>query len=513
MADQLRADYLSCYGHKRLKTPTLDALAKRGVRFANVFLNATVCGPSRMSYYTGRYMSSHGSTWNTVPLRAGEPTLGTHLRALGVHPILVGKTHMAADYAGMARLGMRQETLEGVLSAECGFIPYERDDGLHPDSPYAADIAYNRYLREQGYDEPNPWHSAANAGQGKKGEILSGWFMRNSAKPARVAEEHSETAYMTNRAMDFIREAGEAPWCLHLSYIKPHWPYIAPKPYHRMFGPDDVMPANRTAKEKRKPHPVFSAYMRHVESVTFSEEKVRQTVIPVYMGLIRQIDDHLARLLAFLEKEDLADKTMIVFCSDHGDYLGDHWLGEKELFHDCIVRTPLIVYDPDPAADATRGTVENALVEAIDLAPTFTDVHDGPKLDHIFEGRSLLPLLRGQAYETREAVISELDYAYRAARTDLGVAPDRARAWMVRTTDGKYIYFEGFRAMLFDLKNDPKERNDLGADPKHARTRRRMEERLFEWSRNRRMRITIPNPDVSRKTQNWRKGGIIIGEW
>jgi hypothetical protein len=84
---------------------------------------------------------------------------------------------------------------------------------------------------------------------------------------------------------------------------------------------------------------------------------------------------------------------------------------------------------------------------------------------------------------------------------------------MVRTTDGKYIYFEGFRAMLFDLKNDPKERNDLGADPKHARTRRRMEERLFEWSRNRRMRITIPNPDVSRKTQNWRKGGIIIGEW
>ena len=76
MADQLRADYLSCYGHPHIWTPTLDALAERGVRFSNAFLNATVCGPSRMSYYTGRYVSSHGSTWNTVPLRAGEPDFG-----------------------------------------------------------------------------------------------------------------------------------------------------------------------------------------------------------------------------------------------------------------------------------------------------------------------------------------------------------------------------------------------------------------------------------------------------
>jgi arylsulfatase A-like enzyme len=97
MADQLRADYLSCYGHPHIETPALDALAARGVRFTNAYLNATVCGPSRMSYYTGRYMSSHGSTWNTVPLRVGEPTLGDHLRMLGVNPVLVGKTHMAAD--------------------------------------------------------------------------------------------------------------------------------------------------------------------------------------------------------------------------------------------------------------------------------------------------------------------------------------------------------------------------------------------------------------------------------
>ena len=514
MADQLRADYLSCYGHKRLSTPALDALARRGVRFANAFINATVCGPSRMSYYTGRYMSSHGSTWNTVPLRAGEPTLGNHLIEAGVQPILVGKTHMAADYAGMARLGMRWDSMEGVLTAQCGFIPFERDDGLHPDSSADPDLDYNIYLRKQGYDEPNPWHSVANAAAGRKGKILSGWYMRNARKPARVAEEHSETAYMTNRAMDFIRQSSDMPWCLHLSYIKPHWPYIAPAPYHAMFGPEDVKPANRAKSELKNPHPVYAAYMRHVESRNFSKDKVRRTVIPTYMGLVRQIDDHLNRLFSFLDESGLMDRTMIVFCSDHGDYLGDHWLGEKELFHDEIVRTPLIVYDPDPAADAARGTVEDSLVEAIDLAPTFLECYGAGGLDHVLEGRSLLPYLRGGETSAREFVVSELDYVYRPARDYLGVAPDRARAWMLRTRRWKYIHYEGFRPQLFDLENDPRERADLGDDPARAKMRREMAGRLFEWSRNRRMRITVSNPSgprpASRKSSS---GGIIIGEW
>jgi arylsulfatase A-like enzyme len=513
MADQLRADYLSCYGHPHIETPALDALAARGVLFKNAYLNATVCGPSRMSYYTGRYMSSHGSTWNTVPLRVGEPTLGDHLRMLGVNPVLVGKTHMAADYAGMARLGMSFESIEGVLSAECGFFPFERDDGLHPGPRSNADLRYNRYLREMGYDDPNPWESVANSAKGRGAKTLSGWHMRNAAKPARVAEEHSETAYMTNAAMEFMRDAGDAPWCLHLSYIKPHWPYIAPKPYHRMYGPEDVIPANRTKREKKNPHPVYGAYMRHTEGMTFSDEKVRTTVIPVYMGLIRQIDDHLAKLFKFLEDQGLADKTMIVFCSDHGDYLGDHWLGEKELFHDAVVRTPLIIFDPDEAADATRGKVEDRLVQAIDLAPSFCDLHGAPPLDHILEGRSLLPLTRGGEWDARDAVISELDYSFRAARTDLGVAADKARAYMVRTKEWKYIFFEGFRPQLFDLKADPKERNDLGADPKHARIRKRLYDRLFEWSRSRKMHITERYPPPRPVENGSRYGSILIGEW
>ncbi len=371
MADQLRWDHLSCYGHPHLKTPAMDAIAARGVRFERAFVNATVCGPSRMCYYTGRTMSSHGSNWNGVPLRVGEPTLGDHLRPLGMRVALVGKTHMAADIPGLQRLGVPQQSIEGVYARECGFEPYERDDGLHPDQTVDPDLAYNRYLKRLGYNEPNPWHSYANAGADQNGEVLSGWFMRNAQLPARVKEEHSETAYMTDRAMTFIDETGDQPWCMHLSFIKPHWPYIAPAPYHDMFGVKDMLPVNRDERERVDPHPVYGAYMKHNESVSFSRDEVRDAVVPIYMGLIRQIDDHLGRLWRFMEERGLFDNTMIVITSDHGDYLGDHWLGEKELFHEPSVRVPMILYDPDEAADATRGTATASFVEAIDLVPTF----------------------------------------------------------------------------------------------------------------------------------------------
>ena len=106
MADQLRFDYLSCYGHPHLDTPNIDALAARGVRFNKAYVQSPVCSPSRMSAYTGRYVRSHGSTWNGIPLRVGEPTLGDHLRETGARAVLVGKTHMIADGEGMAWLGI-----------------------------------------------------------------------------------------------------------------------------------------------------------------------------------------------------------------------------------------------------------------------------------------------------------------------------------------------------------------------------------------------------------------------
>lgn len=513
MADQLRADYLSCYGHPHLQTPAIDALAAQGVRFSRAFVQAPVCGPSRMSFYTGRYMSSHGSTWNGVPLRVGEMTMGDHLRPLGARVALVGKTHMTADLAGFKRLGVDASSYEGVLASECGFEPYERDDGLWADQPSSTDLAYNRYLRAQGYVGDNPWHTVANAG-GTQDEVLSGWLMRNAGEPARVSDEHSETAYMTNRAMQFMTEAKDKPWCLHLSYIKPHWPYIAPAPYHAMYGAQHVIPANRDERERLNPHPVTGAFMRHEEGVNFSRDEVREKVIPAYMGLIRQLDDHLGRMFAWMKSQGLFENTLIVMTSDHGDYLGDHWLGEKELFHEESVRVPLIIYNPSPEADATRGRVDDRLVEAIDLAPTFVEALGGHPATHILEGRSLMAATTATGDAPwRKAVISECDYAFREARLDLGVAPSAARGYMVRTDRWKYVHYEGFRPQLFDLETDPKELTDLGAAPELEAVRREMQDLLTDWALHRRMRVTLSDDDVARRTGTHKVRGMPFGVW
>ncbi|HEY4406801.1 MAG TPA: alkaline phosphatase family protein [Xanthobacteraceae bacterium] len=515
MADQLRADYLSCAGHPSLATPNIDALAVRGVRFGRAYVQAPVCGPSRMSFYTGRYVGSHGSTYNGVPLRVGEMTMGDHLRPLGLQVALVGKTHMVADGAGLERLGVDPRSIEGVLASECGFEPFERDDGLWPDRGTPPDLRYNNYLRKLGYAGENPWHDYANAALGPGGERKSGWDMRNAREPARVKEEHSETAYMTDRAMEFIAQAGTQPWCLHLSYIKPHWPYMAPAPYHALYGPADVIAPNRSDAERRDPHPVYAAFMRHEESVNFARDEVRATVIPTYMGLIKQIDDHLGRLWRFLEERYLFEQTMIVVTSDHGDYLGDHWLGEKELFHEESVRVPLIIYDPDPAANQTRGSVNDALVEAIDLLPTFVAAAGGAVPSHVLEGRSLLPIVRPSGGEGpwRDAVFSECDYSFRAARRDLAVTPGEARATMVRTGRWKYVLYEGFRPQLFDLAGDPRELCDLGADPQFESVRRELEQRLFTWTRHRRNRLTISDAEIEKRTNTHKERGFPFGVW
>lgn len=516
MCDQLRWDYVSYAGHPTLETPNIDALAAKGANFTRSYVQSPLCGPSRMSFLTGRYVFSHGATWNDVPLSVGQPTMGDYLRPLGLRTALVGKTHMKADVEGMKRLGVDPNSDLGILANECGFEPYERDDGLWPDQTVDPHLAYNEYLRSKGYDGDNPWHDWANSAEGPDGEILSGWFMRNSHLPARVREEDSETPYMTNRAMRFMAEAADAPWCLHLSYIKPHWPYIAPAPYHAMYGRNQLLPARRSERERENPHPVYAAHMRHIESENFSRDEMRENVVPAYMGLIKQIDDSLGRLFAWMEGRGMMDDTMIVFTSDHGDYLGDHWLGEKELFHEPSARIPMIVYDPDPAADATRGTTEERFVEAIDLLPTFVEAAGGDVSDlgHVLEGRSLMPLLRGgKVDEWRDAVFCEIDYAFKEVRHILGIEPAQARAFMVFDGRWKYCHYEGFRPQLFDLETDPDEFIDLGDDSGHAGVRADMHERLFAWLRQRKTRHTISEETVRRRTGSARKRGIIIGEW
>jgi arylsulfatase A-like enzyme len=323
---------------------------------------------------------------------------------------------------------------------------------------------------------------------------------------------------MTRRAMDFITGAEQdaRPWCLHLSYIKPHWPYIAPEPYASMYSVADMLPAVRSEKERQEAHPVFAAYMDMRYSRNMARDEAREKVIPTYMGLIKQIDDQMGVLMQFLEQHSLLDTTMIVFTSDHGDYLGDHWMGEKDLFHEQSAKIPLIVIDPSTQADSTRGTVCDALVEGIDLAPTFIDYFGSKPPDHILEGRSLLPLLHGnQPADWRKVVFSEYDYAMQDVRVMLGQPIERCRLFMVYDGRWKFIHASGFRPMLYDLESDPDEFLDRGADPSCADVVARLQAELFDWALHPKGHITTSNEKIANyaSQQLQVKNGVLIGIW
>ncbi len=517
MFDQLRWDYLSCYGHPHLKTPNFDRLAAKGVRFNRAYIQSPICGSSRMSTYTGRYVHSHGASWNSIPLKVGELTMGDHLRRAGMDCWLVGKTHMRADAEGMARLGLEPDSLIGARVAECGFDVFERDDGMLPEGPdgfYDPDGAkeYNKFLKTKGYESDNPWHDFANSGLDADGNVLSGWFLKNSAEPANIAEEDSETPYLTNRGMDFMQQAKE-PWCCHLSYIKPHWPYIVPEPYATMFGPEHVRPVVRSEAERQNAHPVLKAFMDTKVGQAFSRQDVRDAVIPAYMGLIKQADDQMGRLFDWMEQTGRMDDTMIVLTSDHGDFLGDHWMGEKTFFHDASTKVPLIIYDPSPEADGTRGTVCDELVESIDLAPTFVDVAGGEVADHVLEGHSLLPVLHGKSKSTpRDYAICEYDYSASPIADMLNASVRDAVMFMVANKKWKLIHCEGgHRPILFDLENDPNELTDLGDSREHSGVIAEMYDHLFTWTRRQSQRTTRTEQQLVEMRTKSRGRGVIVG--
>ena len=500
MYDQLRFDYLSCAGHPHLKTPNFDRVADMGVRFTNAYAQSPICGGSRMCFYTGRYASSHGAQWNGFPLRVGEQTLGDHLRGIGMECWLIGKTHMTADAEGMERLGLSPDSTIGARQAECGFDTWIRDDGLWAEGPGgfydSRRSPYNEYLKDKGYPSENPWADFANAGIDGE-DIATGWMFKNADKAANIREEDSETPWLTTKTLEFIDEK-DGPWCAHVSFIKPHWPYIVPSPYHDMYGANHVPAATRHDVERDNPHPVFGAYQGNKIAQAFQQEDVRQKVIPAYMGLIKQCDDQLGRLLDHLEASDKLKDTMIVLTSDHGDYLGDHWLGEKDLFHEPSVKIPLIVYDPRAQADKTRGTTCDALVESIDLAATFIEAAGGKVPDHIVEGRSLEPWLFGETPDGwRQYAISEYDYSATPQCVALGLEPRDARLFMVFDGRFKMMHAEGgFRPMLFDLQNDPEEFHDLAKGDAHQDDIDRLYGHLAEWGRRMSQRVTRSDDDI-----------------
>ncbi len=458
--DQFRADCLGTAGHPVVRTPNLDRLAAQGVRFTNHFSNCAPCAPARASLLTGLWQMNHRVTSNGAPLADHLPMLPRMLRDHGYDPTLFGYSDTALDPATLGEDDPRRTSYEQPMS---GFSA-----GVLLDDDISAWIDW---LEEQGYERP-----AAHRDIYEPADVPIPEGRGATWRPARYAAEHSESAFMTTKVLEWLDERGPAdgtePWCAHVSYLRPHPPYLAPAPYHDMFDPAEVDEPVRlaTPQDEGAVHPFLTGALTVVPSPLddLDQRQLRAT----YYGMIAEVDAQLGRLLDGLDERGLAEDTVVVLTSDHGEQLGDHWLIEKLGFFDQSYRIPLIVRWPGRVTEPGR-TVD-ALSENVDITPTLLDLVGAPTPEFC-DGASLAPFLTEDAPRTpdgwRTAVHLEFDFRDPTSdiiETVFGLRQDQCAISVLRDEHSKYVQFcADWPPLLYDLVRDPGELHDVSSDPEH----------------------------------------------
>lgn len=375
--DQLRADCLHGALAAYVPTPNLDRLAKEGSVFRNHFTVTAPCGPSRASLLTGLYASNHGAVRNDVPLRPGLTNLALEARKLGYEPLLFGYTDTQPDPATHHPNDPDLLVYEGIMP---GFreITEMRQEYGHE---------WPGYLLAKGYpiDLPLDQESLYCPADGKLGG------------PAMYRAEDSDTAYLTDRtleALDIRRSA--RPWFAHVTYIRPHPPFVAPAPYNSLVDPAKLPPPAQGRPDHRifdawfsapSKFNLFSNYDGWAQNLTPGQIAILRAT---YLGLIAEVDCHVGRLLDWLDDTGQAENTLIVVTADHGEMLGDHGLWGKDMPLRPAFHIPLLIRWPGMlSSDVSQ------ITESVDLMPTIVDWM-GREAWKAGDGRNLKPLICGQ---------------------------------------------------------------------------------------------------------------------
>ena len=470
---------MSCAGHKLVRTPHLDRLAEDGVRFAQHYSQCPPCGPSRTSLLTGMYQMNHRSVTNGTPLDAAFTNLAEMARTARYTPWLIGYTDIALDprrfHPNDPRIGRYEELLPGIQQ----FAPGSDEA--------SGDPAWWAMLRELGYDHWNqPFRQKPEYAPtiDAKGPTYA---------PTIVKAEHGLTAFVADHALRFFRQYAGTPWFLHVSFQRPHPPFVAAEPYHDLYRLEDVpdFQALPSREDERALHPFMPFRLERLEmnpklplDISHpNDSRAWRQARATYYGLITELDHHIGRLVAALKELGAYDNTLIVFTSDHGEMLGDHWCWGKETPFDPAVRVPCIVRSPRVSGGA-RGRVVEQFSEHVDIMPTILD-HIGVEAPLQCDGRSLLPFLEGNApAKWRDAAHWELDFRSindPSVEGRFGISIDECCLAVVRTAREKYVHFAGLPPLYFNLAEDPGERRNLAGDPAHAVAERDLARRMISW--------------------------------
>lgn len=469
-ADQWRGDSLGYAGNPLIKTPNVDALAADATAFLNHYANAAPCSPARACLYTGLYQMTNRVVRNGTPHAHRHDNVALAARRLGYEPTQFGYSDQAADPTVIPAGDPRLTTYEGVLPGFDVRVKLAEDEK-----------AWLSWLRQEGVDFPDV--AAAYLPAHDAGSITS--------SPTKFGADQTPTAFL---AGEFIRWLGEQdrPWFAHLSFIRPHPPFIAPAPYNTMYAPDAV------PGFARAPNPAGDATVHSLVALAhaatplasfapgmngrvadLSEADFRQ-IKATYYGMISEVDAQLGRVFDALKADGTWDDTLVIFTSDHAELMGDHYLLGKGGYHDQSQHIPLVIRDP---RSADRGKRVAAFTEAVDIYPTILDAIGGTAA-HQPDGTSLLPWLNGTPETWRDAVHWEFDFrevTSQATEQALGLDSTRLSLAVIRTERWKYVHFAALPPLLFDLDADPANLHNLAQDPAFASVRLDMAERLLSW--------------------------------
>lgn len=447
-ADQWRGDCMTLLGHPHVKTPNLDALAREGLLFAEHYAQATPCAPSRSSMHTGMYMQSNRCVVNGAPLDSRFSNWALEVSAAGYEPSLFGYTDSAIDPRG---LDTNDPRLHHYSEALPGF-------GLHTPMKDEVSTEWVDYLRDKNYPLPErPWSLYSILREGVN------WAEGGDrVLPLAITAEDNETHYMVDRCIDWIG-AQSKPWITHLSLLRPHPPFATPEPYNSLHNPEEMPEPSRlgSAEEEAGQHPLLDYYIKHSRFGTPQSRRQTQQDMVNYFGMMQEVDDNLGRLFESIKARGEWESTLIIFTSDHGEQLGDHWLMSKLGYFDQSYHIPLIIRDPRSEADVSRGQQIHGFSENVDLMPTMLDWL-GIDIPSQCDGFSLLPALHSGDMPTgwRQEVFWECDF--RNVRDDslekhLGITLHQCNLSVIRNHHYKYIHFGALPPLFFDLQQDPGE--------------------------------------------------------
>ncbi len=416
-ADQLTAGALSCYGGTVAKTPHIDRLARDGVVFESFYTNSPLCAPSRFSMMSGQLPSAIGAYDNAAEFGADVPTFAHYLRAAGYQTYLSGKMH----FCGPDQLhGFEQRLTTDIYPADYGWTPN--------------------------------WDNFA--------ERLSWYHVMNSVTEAGPCTRTNQIDFddevvfaARQKIFDIARGKDDRPFCLVVSMTHPHDPYTTPQEYWDRYDGVDIQPPTVSLEwSEMDPH---SQRIHHVIGLGEKTPAPQQILAArrAYYGSIAYVDDQVGVLLKTIKDAGMADDTIVIFTSDHGDMLGERGLWFKMSFFEGAARIPFIVHAPKCYA-AQRIATHASLV---DLVPTLAEIATGETFKPVvpIEGQSLLPALQGKPI--RDEVIGEF-------MGEASIAP----IIMLRRGAHKFIHSPVDPDQLYDLALDPLERVNLAHDPKYA---------------------------------------------